>query len=202
MNELIKAISNWEKGFRIQIENWYSLNTDEEKAMAPHSSTLAWKIPWMEGPDRLQSMGLRKVGPDWATSLSLFTFMHWGRKWQPTPVFLPGKSQGRGSLVGCRLWGRTESDTTEATQQQQHGPNIPDSYAILLFIASDFTSITSYIHNWVLFLLWLCFFILLELFLHWSPIAYWAPTDLGSSSFSILLFCLFILFMGFSRQEY
>ena len=50
---------------------------------------------------------------DWA--ISLFTFMHWRRKWQPTPVFLPGKSQGRGSLVGCRLWGRTESDTTEVT---------------------------------------------------------------------------------------
>ena len=46
---------------------------------------------------------------------SLFTFMHWRRKWQPTPVFLPGESQGRGSLLGCRLWGRTESDTTEAT---------------------------------------------------------------------------------------
>ena len=42
-----------------------------------------------------------------------FTFMHWRRKWQPTPVFLPGESQGQGSLVGCRLWGRTESDTTE-----------------------------------------------------------------------------------------
>ena len=52
---------------------------------------------------------------DWATSLSLFTFMHWRRKWQPTPVFLPGESQGRGSLVSCRLWDRTESDTTEAT---------------------------------------------------------------------------------------
>ena len=46
--------------------------------------------------------------------------MHWRRKWRPTPVFLPGESQGRGSLVGRRLWGRTESDTTEATQQQQH----------------------------------------------------------------------------------
>ena len=45
----------------------------------------------------------------------LFTFMHWRRKWRPTPVFLPGESQGRGSLVGCHLWGRTESDTTEAT---------------------------------------------------------------------------------------
>ena len=42
----------------------------------------------------------------------------------------------------------------------------------------------------------------LELFLHWSPVAYWAPSDLGSSSFSILSFCLFILFMGFSRHEY
>ena len=77
--------------------------------------TLAWKIPWMEEPGRLQSMGLLRVRHDWATSLSLFTFMHWRRKWQPTPVFLPGESQGRGSLVGCRLWGRTESDTTEAT---------------------------------------------------------------------------------------
>ena len=46
--------------------------------------------------------------------------MHWRRKWQPTPVFLLGESQGRGSLVGCRLWGRTESDTTEVTWQQQH----------------------------------------------------------------------------------
>ena len=48
-------------------------------------------------------------------SLSLFTFMHWRRKWQPTRVFLPGESQGQGSLVGCHLWGRTESDTTEVT---------------------------------------------------------------------------------------
>ena len=138
-----------------------------EKAMTPHSSTLAWKIPWAEEPGRLQSMGSRRVRHDWATSLSLFTFMHWRGKWQPTPVFLPGESQGRGSLVlqslgslrvghdwaaslslftfhfhhwrrkwqpapvflpgesqgrgilvGCHLWGRTESDMTEATQQQ------------------------------------------------------------------------------------
>ena len=46
------------------------------------------------------------------------------RKWQPTPVFLPGESQGWGSLVGCRLWGCTESDTTEVTHQQQHGTDI------------------------------------------------------------------------------
>ena len=86
-----------------------------EKAMAPHSSTLAWKIPWMEERGGLRSMGLLRVGHDWAASLSLFTFMHWRRKWQPTPVFLLGESQGRGSLVGCRLWGRTESDSTEVT---------------------------------------------------------------------------------------
>ena len=92
-----------------------------EKAMATHSSTLAWKIPWTEEPGRLQSMGSLRVGHDWATSLSLFTFMHWRRKWQPTPVLLPGESQGWGSLVGYCLWGRTESDTTEATQQQQQG---------------------------------------------------------------------------------
>ena len=55
------------------------------------------------------------VGVNCATSLSLFTFMHGRRKWQPTPVFLPGESQGEGSLVGCCLWGRTELDTTEAT---------------------------------------------------------------------------------------
>ena len=89
--------------------SWFS-NT-----MAPHSSTLAWKLPRMEEPGRFQSMASLRVGHDWATSLSLFSFMHWRRKWQPTPVFLPGESQGWGSLVGCRLWGRTESDTTEAT---------------------------------------------------------------------------------------
>ena len=72
--------------------------------MAPHSSTLAWRIPWTEEPGRLQSMGSRRVRHDWVTSLSLFTFMHWRRKWQPTPVFLPGESQGQWSLVGCHLW--------------------------------------------------------------------------------------------------
>ena len=79
---------------------WNKIREGLEKAMAPHSSTLAWKIPWTEEPDRLKSMGSRRVGHDWATSLSLFTFMHWRRKWQPTPVFLPGESQGQGSLVG------------------------------------------------------------------------------------------------------
>ena len=78
-------------------------------------SKLNWKIPWTEEPGRLQSMGLLRVGHDWVPSLSLFTFMHWRRKWQPTPVFLPGESQGQGSLVSGHLWGRTQSDMTEAT---------------------------------------------------------------------------------------
>ena len=56
--------------------------TSMEKAMAPHFRTLAWKIPWVEEPGRLQSMGSLRIGHDWATSLSLFTFMHWRRKWQ------------------------------------------------------------------------------------------------------------------------
>ena len=90
-----------------------------EKEMATHSSVLAWRIPRMGEPHGLPSMRSHRVRHDWATSLSLFPFMHWRRKWQPTPVFLPGESQGWGSLLGCRPWGRTESDTTEATQQQQ-----------------------------------------------------------------------------------
>ena len=81
-----------------------------EKAMAPRSSTLAWKIPWTEEPGRLQSMGSLRVGHDWATSRLLFTFLHWRRKWQPTPVFLPGESQGRGSLVGS-VYGVTQGWT-------------------------------------------------------------------------------------------
>ena len=76
-----------------------------EKAMATNSSTLAWQIPWMEEPGRLQFMGSLRVGHDWTTSLSFFTFMHWRRKWQPTLVFLPGESQGQRSLEGCHLWG-------------------------------------------------------------------------------------------------
>ena len=81
--------------------------------MAPHSSTFAWKIPWMEEPGRLQSMRSLRVRHNWATSLSLSTFMHWRRKWQPTPVFLPGESHGQRSLVGYSPWDHKELDTTE-----------------------------------------------------------------------------------------
>ena len=98
-----------------QLPEFTQTHVHWEKAIATHSSTLAWKIPWTEEPGRLQFMGLQRVGHDWATSLSLFTFMHWRRKWQPPPVFFSGESQGWGSLVGCHLWGCTESDTTEVT---------------------------------------------------------------------------------------
>ena len=89
---------------------WNSVFSWMGKAMPPCSSTLAWKIPWTEEPGGLQSMGLLGVGHDWTTSLSIFTFMHWRRKWQPTPVFLPGESQGWGSLVAA-VYGVAQSWT-------------------------------------------------------------------------------------------
>ena len=86
--------------------------------MAPYSSTLAWKIPWTEEPGRLQPVGLLRVGHDWVTSLSLFTFMHWRRKWQPTPVFSPTESQGwePGGLlsIGSHRVGHNWSDLAAA----------------------------------------------------------------------------------------
>ena len=106
--------NDWEKKTGSISDLWGNIR-QYQKAMAPHSSTLAWKIPWTEEPGRLQSRRSLRVGHHWATSRSLFSIMHWRRKWQPTLVLLPGESQGWGSLVGGRLWGRTESDTTEAT---------------------------------------------------------------------------------------
>ena len=107
-------------------------------------SILAWRTPWTEEPGRLQSKGSQRFRCDWVANtfsniflfsmwekkLIKFIFLrgillsfllgrssnaNWRRKWQPTPVFLPRESQGWGSLVGCRLRGRTESDTTEVT---------------------------------------------------------------------------------------
>ena len=72
--------------------------------MAPHSSTLAWRIPWMEEPRGLQSWTRL------SDFLSLLTFMHWRRKWQPTPVFLPGESQGWGAWWAA-IYGATQSQT-------------------------------------------------------------------------------------------
>ena len=68
------------------------------------ASTLAWKIPWAEKPGRLQSMGSLRAGHDWATSLSLFTRMHWRRKWQPTRFFA-WKIPGTGEPVGLPSMG-------------------------------------------------------------------------------------------------
>ena len=109
-------LSLWEESLQLWLSFflWVVYPSLLEKAMAPHSSPLAWKIPWTEEPGRLQSMGSRRVGLDWMTPLSLFTFMHWRRKWQPTPVFLPGESQGRGSLVGMHRVGHGWSDLAAA----------------------------------------------------------------------------------------
>ena len=89
--------------------------------MAPHSSTLAWKIPWTEEPGRLQSMGSQRVRHICVTSLSLFTFMHWRKKWQSTPVFLPGESQGAepGGLpsMGSHRVGHNWNDLAAAAWQ-------------------------------------------------------------------------------------
>jgi len=79
--------------------------------MATHSSTLAWKIPWMEEPGRLQSMGLLRVRHNWATSLSLFTFTHWRRKWQPTPVFCLETGTGTGGAWWAAVYGVAQSPT-------------------------------------------------------------------------------------------
>ena len=94
-------------------EAWvWSLGWEDplEKEMATHSSILAWRIPWTEEPGRLQSIGSQS-----RTQLSDFTFfILWKRrKWQPTPVFLPGKSHGWRSLVGYSPWGHKGSDTTD-----------------------------------------------------------------------------------------
>ena len=88
-----------------------------EKGMIPHSSTLAWKIPWTEEPGGLQSMGSLGVRHDWATSLSLFTFVHWRRKWQPTPVFLPGESQGRGGVAQSRTRLKRLSSSSSSSRE-------------------------------------------------------------------------------------
>ena len=135
-------------------------------------------------------MGSLRVGHDWTTSLSLFTFLHWRRKWQPTSVFLPGESQGRGSLVGCHLWnhrvGHDWSDLAVAVAVSSIPKMLmcslaisysttfillwfmdlviflPGSYVILSFTASGFTFTTRYTHNWVSFLLLPSHFILSE----------------------------------------
>ena len=103
--------------------------------------TLAWKIPWTEEPGRLQSMGSLRVGHNWATSLSLFTFMHWRRKWQPTPVFLPGESQGQRGLVGC-VYGVAQSRTR---LKWLSSSSIYNHILIFTYIHSSYLLIRKYI---------------------------------------------------------
>ena len=114
-----------------------------EKEMASHSSILAWRFSWMEEPGGLQSVGSQRVGHDWVTKLnwcvrrwcsgkeSTWQYRRWRfdpwvrkipwrRKWQLTPVFLPGKFHGQMSLVGCSPWGPKESDTTEHAPTCSH----------------------------------------------------------------------------------
>ena len=90
-------------------KHWFVLHCClfPEKAMAPHFSTLAWKIPWMEEPGRLQSMGSLRVRHDWVTSLSLFTFVHWRRKWQCSCLENPRD----GGAWWAALYGVSESRT-------------------------------------------------------------------------------------------
>ena len=87
--------------------------------MAPHSSTVAWKIPWTEESGRLQSMGSLRVGHDFT-----FTFMHWRKEWQPAPEFLPGESQGWGEpgglpSMGLHRVGHDRSDLAAAALKKK-----------------------------------------------------------------------------------
>ena len=146
--------------------------------MAPHFSALAWKIPWTEEPGGLQSMGPLRVGHDWATSISLFTFMSRRRKWQLTPVFLPGESQGRGSLVGCHLWGlRVRHDWSDLAAAAAAAAGLPvlgrldvarvGICALFLMLKKA----CSVIHHWIC--IHLCFFcFLLVVFMVCFPVIY------------------------------
>ena len=125
------------------------LDDYSEKARAPHSSALAWKIPWAEEPGRLQSMGSLRVGHDWATSLSLFPFMHWRRKWQPTRVLawiIPGRAEPGGlPSMGSHRVGHNGSDLAVAAADDW----LAELYPIL---CSDWLSLSLYfaLISWVL----------------------------------------------------
>ena len=113
----------WSLAWRI----WGTTLLACEKAMAPYSSTLAWEIPWMEEPGGLQPMGSLRFGHDWATSLSLLTFMYWRRKWQPThsSVFawrIPGTGKPGGlPSMGSHRVGHNWSDLAAARWVQLCG---------------------------------------------------------------------------------
>ena len=106
-----------------------------------------------------------------------------------------GRWDGQGGLASCNSWGCKELDTTERLNWTEL-----NWCSIVLYSIRPCFYHLSHPHLGTLFALALSFHFL-ESFLHWSPVVYWAPTDLESSSFSILSFSFFILFMGFSRQE-
>ena len=89
---------------------YYILMASTEKAMAPHSSTLTWKIPWTEEPGRLQFMGPQRVGHNWVTSLSLFTFTHWRRKGNPLHCSCLENPRGGGAWWAA-VYGVAQSQT-------------------------------------------------------------------------------------------
>ena len=170
--------------------------------MAPHSSTLAWKIPWTEEPGGLQSMRSWRVGYNWATSLSLFTFMHWRRKWQPTPVFLPAGSQGQGSLVGCRLWGRTESDRSDLKAAAAFTTCI--LHQILSDLSKEGLSVYRPI-EWKHFLIFRCpgLQIISQGFLAASPsYCSWSPSYNGVYSINSPAFELWLFYLGKAFEDY
>ena len=118
--------------------------------MAPHFSTLAWKIPWTEEPGRLQSMGSLRVWHDWVTSLSLFTFMHWRKKWKPTPVFLPGGSQGWAAVYGvAQSWTRLKQLSSSSSI-----PTHVKWYHIVVLICNSLTNSND--DHFFMFLLAIC----------------------------------------------
>ena len=121
--------------------------------------------------------------------------MHWRRKWQPTPVFLPRESQGRGSLVGCRLWGRTESDTTEATQQQQHALGCPSLSWVSLILNCVFQFLPIYMHS-LHFVWWALEISKLKPFSLWK--LFWVISSVIPSCFLLLKF-LFECRMSWDR---
>ena len=102
--------------FFVSVEPEPCFASSLEKEMTTYSSTLAWKIPWMEKPGSLQSMGSQRVGHDWATSLHSLHTLSLEKEMATHSIFLPGESHGQRSLAGCGPWGCRESDTTDVTK--------------------------------------------------------------------------------------
>ena len=164
------------------------------------SSTLAWKIPWREEPGRLQSMGSQRVGQDWATSLSLFTLMHWRRKWQLNTVFLSGVSQGAwwAAIYGVaqsRTWlkwlSRSSSNLVyNLFWQTRKDLRFYHTYKITSYLPS-FTDIGRRYEIWELETkdnLWLITLVIVTATLLWwslkpqsSVLIWWVPSDLTHS---------------------